>query len=129
VLSLVWKLAPTSEHRWAWCIIAYATLVVSLFIWVLPARAQEFTATWYGNEHGQSRRADGVRYNPWVLGFACRGWRLGSVHRVTNLSNGRSVVIPCNDRAGWGVPRGGVDLSRGAARALGVAGRARVRVE
>lgn len=93
------------------------------------AQAQEGTATWYGNEHGQWRRADGQRYNPMIPGFACRGFRLGSVHIVTNLANGRMVTIPCNDRAGYGVPRGGIDLSLGAARLLGITGRAKVRVE
>lgn len=93
------------------------------------ASAQVMSATWYGNEHGQYRRADGTRYNPDVPGFACRGWRLGSIHTVTNLANGRTIRIPCNDRAGYGVPEGGVDLSRGAARMLGIGGHGKVRVE
>lgn len=92
-------------------------------------RAHAASATWYGNEHGQWRRADGHRYDPWIPGFACRGLRLGSVHRVTNLDNGIVVVIPCNDRAGGGVPRGGIDLSRGAARMLRISGHGRVRVD
>lgn len=86
-------------------------------------------ATWYGNENYQSRRADGQHYNPLIPGFACRGFSLGSMHSITNLTNGRTIRIPCNDRAGYGVPRGGVDLSLGAARMLGIAGRALVQVE
>jgi len=105
--------------------------ILSVFFVVLTgnAQAQEGWATWYGNEHGQYRRADGARYNPSILGFACRGYRLGSMHRITNLSNGRSIFIPCNDRAGYGVPAGGIDLSKGAARLLGISGRAKVRIE
>ncbi len=102
---------------------------VTAILMSTTVEAQNMTATWYANENGQYRRADGQRYNPNVPGFACRGWRLGSMHSVTNLANGRTITIPCNDRAGYGVPGSGIDLSRGAARMLGITGRGRVRVE
>ncbi len=102
---------------------------VFVILMVGSAQAQEGWATWYGNENGQWRRADGHRYNPRVLGFACRGFPLGSIHEIKNLSNGKTIMIPCNDRAGPGVPRGGIDLSKGAADALGITGRAKVRIQ
>ncbi|MBP0651017.1 septal ring lytic transglycosylase RlpA family protein, partial [Mycobacterium tuberculosis] len=55
---------------------------------------------------------------------------LGSQLRVTNLNNGRSVVVRINDRGPF--VRGRIiDVSKGAAEALGFisAGLTRVRVE
>jgi rare lipoprotein A len=54
--------------------------------------------------------------------------RLGSVARVTVIATGRSIACPINDRGPY--VRGRIlDLSFGAARALGVRGLARVRIE
>ena len=103
-------------------------LALVLVMCVSGAEAAEGIASVYGNEHGQSRRADGHVYNPWSLGFACRSWPLGSLHRVTVVATGRSMVLVCFDRGPW--VRGRIiDLSMGAARSLGVRGLARVRVD
>ena len=55
---------------------------------------------------------------------------LGTVVRVTNLSNGKSVQVRINDRGPWGNARI-IDLSRAAAEKLDMirAGTAKVRVE
>ena len=45
---------------------------------------------------------------------------LGSIVRVTNLDNGRSVDVRINDRGAY-VRGRGLDLSRGAARKIGLA--------
>jgi len=64
------------------------------------------------------------------LSAASRTLPLSSVVRVTNLDNGRSVVLRVNDRGPY-VDGRILDLSRGAAEALGMErrGRALVRID
>ena len=79
--------------------------------------------------HGQ-KTANGERFNPEGMTAAHRTLRFGTVVRVTDLATGRSVVVRINDRGPF--IRGRIiDLSRGAARSLGITGRgiAPVRVE
>lgn len=95
----------------------------------LPAQAKSFQgmASWY--KMG-TRTASGERYNPDGLSAAHRSLPFGTKLRVTNLRNGKSVVVRVNDRGPF--VRGRViDVSRGAARHLGMisSGTARVKVE
>lgn len=106
-----------------------ALLVTAVLLASLAgAHAETGTASVYGNENGQWRRADGNRYRPQQIGCAHKTRRLGSVARVTVIATGRSIHCTINDRGPY--IRGRIlDLSVGAARALGVRGLARVRVE
>jgi rare lipoprotein A len=87
-------------------------------------------ASWYGDEFAHRPTASGERYDPGKLTGAHRTFPLGSKVRVTNLTNGRSVLVTINDRGPYRNRRV-IDLSYGAARALGMVRRgvARVRVE
>jgi len=84
-------------------------------------------ASWYGAESG-NRTAMGVKFNPHGLSAAHKTLPLPSRVRVTNLRNGRSVVLVVNDRGPF-VKNRLIDLSQGAARAIGVKGLAQVEVE
>ena len=91
---------------------------------------QRGVASWYGPEFHGRRTASGERFDQEGLTAAHRSLPLGTRVRVTNLENGRSVIVTVTDRGPF--VRGRViDLSRGAARRLGIlrAGTARVRVE
>jgi rare lipoprotein A len=85
-------------------------------------------ATWYGAELHGNPTASGEPFDMNGLTAAHRTLPLGSRARVTNLTNGRQVVVRINDR---GPGRSGVmiDLSRGAADAIGMAGSAEVEVQ
>jgi rare lipoprotein A len=75
-------------------------------------------ASYYGNESG-SRTASGQRFNQNALTAAHRSLPFGTKVRVTH--GGRSVVVTINDRGPF--VRGRVlDLSTGAARAIGLTG-------
>jgi rare lipoprotein A len=77
-------------------------------------------ASWYGWESGR-RTAMGTRFDPHRLTAAHRTLPLPTRVRVTNLKNGRSVEVVVNDRGPF--KRGRlIDLSYGAARALGIRG-------
>ncbi len=113
-----------------------AVAVAALVIWVHPARAEMVQrpvighASWYGEEFARRPTASGERYDPSKLTGAHRTLPLGSRVRVTNLLNGRSVMVTINDRGPY-MPRREIDLSYGAARVLGMVRRgvARVRIE
>jgi rare lipoprotein A len=76
-------------------------------------------ASYYGNESG-SRTASGQRFNQNALTAAHRSLPFGTQLRVTH--GGRSVVVTVNDRGPF--IRGRVlDLSTGAARAIGLTSR------
>jgi rare lipoprotein A len=83
-------------------------------------------ASWYGWESG-SRTATGSRFNPNALTAAHRTLPLPSRVRVTNLANKRSVVVTVNDRGPF-ITNRLIDLSYGAAKALGIKGTARVEI-
>jgi rare lipoprotein A len=75
-------------------------------------------ASYYGNESG-SRTASGQRFNQNAMTAAHRSLPFGTKLRVTH--RGQSVVVTINDRGPF--IRGRVlDLSKGAARAIGLTG-------
>ena len=85
-----------------------------------PSGGHSFSgiASFYGNESG-SRTASGQRFNQNLMTAAHRSLPFGTKLRVTH--GGRSVVVTINDRGPF--VRGRVlDLSTGAARAIGLTG-------
>lgn len=87
-------------------------------------------ASWYGpNFHGKLT-ANGETYNMNDLTAAHRSLPFNTVVKVTNLDNGRSVVVRVNDRGPY-VGNRIIDLSRQAARKIDMedAGVAEVRIE
>jgi rare lipoprotein A len=84
-------------------------------------------ASWYGERHQGRRTASGEAYDMNKLTAAHRTFPFGTRLRVTNVENGRSVVVRVNDR-GPHVDGRILDLSRQAATTLGMidAGVARV---
>lgn len=107
---------------------AAAALSFASFI-PAEARAQNGMASYYGPGFHGRRTANGERFNMNAMTAAHRSAPFGSRLQVTNLGNGRSVVLRVNDRGPF--VRGRiVDVSSGAASALGMkgAGTARVRI-
>jgi len=86
-------------------------------------------ASYYGNELAGNRTASGERFNPGELTAAHRTLPFGSMVRVTNTSNGDSVVVRINDRGPFSHGRV-IDVSHAAAREIGMhrSGTARVKL-
>ena len=78
-------------------------------------------ASYYGNELAGNRTANGERFDPGQLTAAHRTLPFGSMVRVTNMSNGDSVVVRINDRGPFSRGRV-IDVSHAAARDLGLIG-------
>ncbi|ATX79888.1 rare lipoprotein A [Mariprofundus aestuarium] len=87
-------------------------------------------ASWYGDAFHGKLTANGERYDMYTLSAAHKTLPLPTLVRVTNLSNGRSVIVRVNDRGPF-VKERLIDLSYAAANALGYMhqGTARVRVQ
>jgi rare lipoprotein A len=85
-------------------------------------------ASWYGGKFNGRTTANGETYDMYGLTCAHRTLPLGSWVRVTNLNNKRSAFLRVNDRGPMAESLM-VDLSLGAARMLGIAGLAKVRLE
>lgn len=66
-----------------------------------------------------SRTANGERYNPQGLTAAHRKLPFGTILKVTNLRNGKSVIVRVNDRGPF-IGQRVLDLSLGAARVIGL---------
>ncbi|WP_336491478.1 septal ring lytic transglycosylase RlpA family protein [Methylobacterium nigriterrae] len=89
--------------------------------------AQAGVASWYGPGFHGRRTANGERFDTHALTAAHRTLPFGTQVRVTNKTNGRSVVVRINDR---GPVVGGhvIDLSNASAQAIGLSGTATVSI-
>lgn len=85
-------------------------------------------AAWYGDEAQGKRTATGESYDPDALSAAHPTLPLPSYVRVTNLANGRQIVVRVNDRGPY-VPGRIIDLSRAAGDRLNITNNTRVRVD
>jgi rare lipoprotein A len=81
----------------------------------------EGIASWYGPDYDGKRTSSGETFHQDALTAAHAYWAFGTRVKVTLLSTGRSVVVRINDRFPSHKGRA-IDLSRGAARAIGLIG-------
>ena len=103
-------------------------------VWYYPERDLAYDETgigsWYGDEFAGRLTANGEIFDPDMVTAAHKTLPMPSVVRVTNLDNGKSLVVRINDRGPFVAGRI-IDLSREAARLIGYRdqGIARVRVQ
>jgi len=95
-----------------------------------PSYRAEGIASWYGPDFHGRETANGEVYDMHGISAAHPTLPMPSYVRVTNLDNGRSIIVRLNDRGPYAKNRI-IDLSTGTAKALGFYGHglARVRVE
>jgi rare lipoprotein A len=119
----------------AFRILALASALAATFTFAACAHAYRFpppetpriglvqtgVASWYGPGYQGKRTSSGERFDQDELTAAHERWAFGTRVRVTFLRTGRSVVVRINDR--FPNHKGRViDLSRGAARQIGLIG-------
>ena len=103
-------------------------------LWYYPQEDATYdstgTASWYGPKFNGRRTANGEIFDMDLLTAAHPTLPMPVRARVTNLENGRSVVVRVNDRGPFAKDRE-IDMSRRAAEVLGFKeqGTARVRVQ
>lgn len=79
---------------------------------------EEGIASWYGREFHGRRTSNGEVYDMYAMTAAHKTLPLPTDARVTNLANGKSIIVRINDRGPFKKGRI-IDLSYGAARELG----------
>lgn len=77
-------------------------------------------ATWYGAELAGHRTASGERFDPSKMTAAHRSLPFGTLVDVTRVDTGRSVRVRITDRGPFGHKERIIDLSREAAKELGI---------
>jgi rare lipoprotein A len=85
-----------------------------------PTR-QRGIASWYGKKFQGQKTASGEPYDMFAMTAAHPTLPIPSYARVTNLKNGKSVVVRINDRGPFHSDRI-IDLSYAAAAKIGIAG-------
>ncbi|WP_444903024.1 septal ring lytic transglycosylase RlpA family protein [Microbulbifer sp. CnH-101-E] len=85
-------------------------------------------ASWYGTKFHGRRTANGEIYNMYAMSAAHKTLPLPSYARVTNLDNGRSIIVRINDRGPF-VHGRIIDLSYTAAQKLDYVNQGVARVE
>ena len=78
-------------------------------------------ASWYGPKFHGRRTANGEIFNSNALTAAHRSLPFGTKVKVTNVRNGRSVIVRINDRGPF-IKGRIIDVSAGAARRLNMIG-------
>lgn len=103
-------------------------------VWYYPREDFDYDetgiASWYGPNFHAKMTANGETFDQNAVTAAHKTLPMPSVVRVTNLENGRSLVVRVNDRGPF-VNGRIIDLSRRSAQLLGLegAGTAKVRVQ
>ena len=86
-----------------------------------PTHSLQGIASWYGYRHHGRIAANGLPFNMYALTAAHRTLPLGTRVRVTNLTNGRTVVVNITDRGPF-IDGRIIDLSYAAAKRIGLIG-------
>ena len=103
-------------------------------VWYYPQEDYDYDetgiASWYGPDFHGKLTANGEVFDQNAVSAAHKTLPMPSVVRVTNLENGRALVVRVNDRGPFAHGRV-IDMSRRAAQLLGFEGQgtAKVRVE
>ena len=102
--------------------------------WYVPAAEPDYDevgiGSWYGPKFHGKPTANGETFDQHAMTAAHPTLPIPSLARVTNLDNGRTIVVRINDRGPF-IDNRIIDLSKHAAQAIGYhdEGKARVRVE
>ncbi len=98
----------------------------------VPQKYYEYSetglASWYGDQFEGKPKASGEKFDKMLMTAAHRTLPIPSVAKVTNLQNGKSVIVVIDDRGPYTYKGRIIDLSYGAAKSIGV-GVTKVKVE
>jgi rare lipoprotein A len=103
-------------------------------VWYYPQKFYDYDdtgfASWYGPGFHNHAKAQGEKYDQYAMTAAHKTLPLPTIVRVTNLENGKSVIVLIDDRGPYKHKRI-IDLSASAAKELGIYNRgvAKVRVQ
>jgi len=106
--------------EWLLYLIGAATLIaLAIITQIAGPFYQVGTASWYGPQFDGRRTANGEIYDMNGISAAHKTLPFGTIVQVVDLETGRTVVVRINDRGPF-VKGRIIDLSKGAAQALGI---------
>lgn len=107
----------------------YTVLGQNYMVWTNCTSYQEVgTASWYGPGFHGNKTSNGEVYDQKGYSAAHKNLPLPSYVKVTNLENGRAIVVRVNDRGPFHGSRI-IDLSEGAAKAIDMTGKGTAKVK
>lgn len=87
-------------------------------------------ASWYGGDHHEGRfTASGEVFNGKLMTAASNSHKMGTMLKVTNLANGKSVVVKVNDTGGFKKYGRVLDLSKSAFSSIANTGSGLIKVK
>ncbi|MRJ07095.1 MAG: hypothetical protein C6I01_06210 [Epsilonproteobacteria bacterium] len=110
------KIPPTAPSQSPYVVGGHLYMPMQILILGWTERG---IASWYGTDFHNRPTASGEIYNMYDYTAAHKTLPLGTVVRVTNLANKKSIVVLVNDRGPF-VANRIIDLSYSAAKALGL---------
>ena len=114
------KKDAVQKYRNRHCIMLCMALLLLIFLFSTTAHAQQRgKATYYSKRATGARTSDGSRLHHDSLTCAHRTYPFGTMVKVTNLSNGKSVIVKVTDRGPFSRGRI-IDLSYRAAQEIGM---------
>ena len=119
--AIIWSLGCFNQGM-----IKRAAIMVVFFLWAKMTSLRDLPrpfsivkrASWYGKKDNGKETASGEKFNERAMTAAHRHLPFGSLIRVTNLVNRRSLSLRINDRGPFVVGRD-LDVSHAAAKRLG----------
>lgn len=100
------------------------TLIISIGLFTLTSF---YESTWYGKAFHGNYTKSGEIFDKNKLTCASNKFPLGSILKITNKENGKSVVVRCNDTGS--MPMHVIDLSEGAFKKIADLKTGRVKVQ
>jgi rare lipoprotein A len=104
--------------------------IISFLILLIPlsASAEIGIASYYGKQFHGRKTANGEKFNMHALTAAHKSLPFNTIVTVTNLSNNSSIKVRINDRGPF-VKGRIIDLSKKAAKLIGIDGIAKVKID
>mgnify|MGYP003610737872 CR=1 FL=1 len=86
-------------------------IALTMMLFSLSFAQRSGNATFYHDKYHGRKAADGSVFSQYALTCASNVYKLGSIVRVTNMENGKSVIVKVTDTGAFKMPRI-VDLSK-----------------
>lgn len=93
--------------------------ILSVFIFVTSLATEQGNASWYGESWNGRKTASGEIFDSSKNTCAHNKLKMGTVIKVTNVENGKSVTCKVNDRGGFAKYGRILDMSKGAFSVIG----------
>jgi len=103
--------------------------ILSVFIFVSALATETGNASWYGESWNGRKTASGEIFDSSKNTCAHNKLKMGTIIKVTNIENGKSVTCKVNDRGGFAKYGRILDMSKGSFSTIGNVNNGVIRVK